>query len=60
MPLIDSLKKRNVFNEIVAKQLRTWAGIRNSAAHGEFEQFNKTQVESMLKGIELFLSQYLS
>ena len=58
--LIDSLKKRKVFNEIVAKQLRTWAGIRNSAAHGDFKQFNKTQVESMIKGIEMFLSQYLS
>ena len=58
--LIISLKKRNVFNEIVAKQLRTWADIRNSAAHGEFEQFNKTQVESMISGIESFLSQYLS
>jgi hypothetical protein len=58
--LIENLKKRNVFNEIVAKQLRTWAGIRNSAAHGEFEEFNKKQVESMVTGIESFLAQYLS
>ena len=58
--LIDSLKKRGVFNEIVAKQLRTWASIRNSAAHGEFEEFNKIQVESMVAGIESFLVQYLS
>jgi hypothetical protein len=58
--LISCLKKRGVFNEIVAKQLRTWAGIRNSAAHGEFENFNRVQVESMLVGIESFLAQYLS
>lgn len=57
--LIESLKRRSVFNEIVAKQLRTWANIRNSAAHGEFEQFDKIQVESMLAGVESFLSQYL-
>jgi len=58
--LIASLKKRGIFNEIVAKQLRTWASIRNSAAHGAFEEFNKIQVESMVAGIESFLMQYLS
>lgn len=57
--LIDSLKRRKVFNEIVAKQLRTWAGIRNSAAHGDFDQFDKNQVEAMATGIETFLMQYL-
>lgn len=58
--LIASLKKRGIFNEIVAKQLRAWASIRNSAAHGEFKEFNKIQVESMVAGIESFLVQYLS
>ena len=58
--LIASLKKRGIFNEIVAQQLRTWARIRNSAAHGEFEEFNKIQVESMVAGIKTFLVQHLS
>jgi len=53
--LIESLKKRNVFNEIVAKQLRAWTDIRNKAAHGEFEDFNKFDVENMIRGIESFL-----
>ncbi|RZB38496.1 MAG: hypothetical protein SRB2_00244 [Desulfobacteraceae bacterium Eth-SRB2] len=57
--LIECLKKRGVFNEIVAKQLRTWAGIRNSAAHGEFEQSNRKQVENMIIGIQSFMSQHL-
>jgi hypothetical protein len=57
--LIDSLKKRNVFNEVQAKQLRAWADIRNSAAHGDFEDFTKDQVAIMLNGIQNFISNYL-
>jgi hypothetical protein len=57
--LIDALKKRGIFNEVVAKQLRAWADIRNSAAHGEFENFTKDQVGHMLLGIQNFISNYL-
>ncbi len=58
-PLIDDLKKANVFNELKAKQLRSWADIRNKAAHGEFDQFTRNDVEQMLQGIENFLADYL-
>lgn len=58
-PLIDDLKAANVFNEIYAKQLRTWADIRNAAAHGRFEEFTKDQVASMIKGINQFLLDYM-
>lgn len=57
--LIDRLKKENVYNEVLAKQLRAWADIRNSAAHGEFENFSKEQVESMLHGIQSFITNYV-
>lgn len=57
--LIDCLKKRKVFNEGTAKQLRAWVDIRNNAAHGDFDQFNKQQVEAMISGINSFLTQYL-
>ena len=58
-PLIDDLKKAGVFNELKAKQLRAWADIRNKAAHGEFNQFTKGDVEQMLAGIANFLADYL-
>ncbi len=58
-PLIDDLKKAGVFNEAKAKQLRAWAGIRNHAAHGEFDQFDRKDVEQLVKGIENFLEDYL-
>jgi hypothetical protein len=56
--LVDDLKKTGVYNETMAKQLRAWADIRNHAAHGEFDQFNRQQVEAMLSGIDVFLAQY--
>lgn len=56
--LIDVLKRRQVFNEVQAKQLRAWVAIRNSAAHGKFEEFSRHQVEQMLKGITAFIAQH--
>lgn len=57
--LIESLKRRKVYNELTAKQLRAWADIRNNAAHGNFDQFNKQQVETMISGIKSFLMLHL-
>ena len=59
-PLIDDLKKAGVFNELRAKQLRAWADIRNKAAHGEFDEFQKSDVEQMIEGITNFLADYLA
>lgn len=58
-PLIDELKKAGVFNEAKAKQLRAWASIRNLAAHGEFAQFTRSDVETMIPGVNNFLADYL-
>jgi len=58
-PLIDDLKKAGAFNELKAKQLRSWTDIRNKAAHGDFDAFTKQDVEQMLYGINNFLADYL-
>jgi len=57
--LIDSLKRRDLYNEVTVKHLRAWADIRNNTAHGNFHQFNKQQVEAMISGVKTFLMQYL-
>jgi hypothetical protein len=57
-PLITDLRKDRVFNETKAKQLRAWAAIRNHAAHGEFDQFTRKDVENMIRGIKNFLAEY--
>jgi hypothetical protein len=59
-PLIDELKKVGVFNELKAKELRAWADIRNAAAHGDFDEFHRSDVERMLKGVADFLAMYVT
>jgi hypothetical protein len=57
--LIDSLKRRDVFNELMAKHLRAWASIRNSAAHGDFEALTRQQVEAMVAGVVGFVAEHV-
>ena len=55
-PLIQDLQRAKVFNKSVADQLRAWAKIRNYAAHGEFTEFTREQVDLMLPGVRQFLA----
>lgn len=57
--LIDALKRRQVYNEVRAKELRSWAAVRNSAAHGDFAAFNRQQVENMVSGISSFIVEFI-
>ncbi|MEQ9032431.1 MAG: hypothetical protein RLP44_27180 [Aggregatilineales bacterium] len=58
-PLITDLQKANVFNTAKAAQLKSWAKTRNSAAHGEFTEFNRKDVEAMILGVKNFIADYL-
>ena len=58
-PLIEDLQKANVYNKAKADQLRYWAKIRNYAAHGEFSEFKRDEVEAMITGIKTFLADYM-
>jgi hypothetical protein len=53
--VIEALKRRQVYNELQAKELRAWAAIRNAAAHGEFDAFTPEQVETMVPAIGRFM-----
>jgi hypothetical protein len=59
-PMIDQLRKAGVYNELKAKQLRSWADIRNKAAHGEFDEFNRKDVEQMIQGMTNSLADYIA
>jgi hypothetical protein len=56
--LVDALKRRGAINELEAKKLRAWAALRNHAAHGEFHEFDRPQVESMVAGVQRFAAKY--
>ena len=58
-PLITDLQKVPVFNKAKADQLKSWAKIRNYAAHGEFAEFNRRDVEAMIPGVRAFIADYL-
>ena len=55
--LIDALQGK-AFKPAKADQLRSWAKIRNSAGHGEVEEFTRADVEDMIAGIKRFLAEY--
>jgi hypothetical protein len=56
--LIEALKRRGVYNEVTAKQLRSFAGIRTAAVHGQFDQFTEEQAKHMIQGVQDFLARH--
>lgn len=54
------ITKAGVYSKIVQKQITAFAGIRNSAAHGNPDQFTEDDVKNMIRDIEEFLIKYLA
>jgi hypothetical protein len=59
-PSIDSYTKALRESELITKQdakdITAWAGIRNHAAHGEWDEVNdRNRIRLMLEGVNLFL-----
>ncbi|HZU04335.1 MAG TPA: hypothetical protein VFB73_00010 [Chloroflexota bacterium] len=53
------LRRKPVYNQVVARQVDVWADIRNYADHGRFQEFTERQVKEMLAGVRNYLAQYL-
>lgn len=58
--LIEDLRKVNCYPESRAKLLKSWADMRNDAAHNLKTDHTKREVELMIDGIEDFVTTYLS
>ena len=58
-PLNNELAKKEVYSKLIQKQISSWAHIRNKAAHGEYKEYNKEQVQMMLLFVQSFTSDYL-
>jgi hypothetical protein len=61
-PGLDTYAKALRAEELITKQdlkdITSWAGIRNHAAHGEWEQTgDRSRVRLMLEGVNLFMRQ---
>ena len=58
-PLINDLSSAGIINSTVARNLKSWAGIRNDAAHGDWDKFTRGDVERMIEGVREFLVTHL-
>ncbi len=61
-PTIDSYTKALKTADLITKQdvkdVTSWAGVRNHAAHGEWEQVSdRERIRLMLEGVNLFIRQ---
>ncbi len=54
------LKKAGIYPLIQQKQVTTWLGIRNDAAHGHYNNYTEEQVKNMLIGLRDFFVRYLA
>jgi hypothetical protein len=49
------LAKKGAYGKNEQKQITAWAGVRNSAAHGKYNEYSLDQVTLMVEGIRQFL-----
>lgn len=52
------LKKEGVYNEAQRKQVSAWMGLRNSAAHGDYDDYDRQQVRLLVDGVRDFVLKY--
>lgn len=50
--------KAGVYGTLDQKQVMAWQGLRNHAAHGEYERYDAAQVGLMLQGVTDFLVRF--
>lgn len=50
-----SLAAKQVYNKLVEKSVTAWLGLRNSAAHGQYQDYGAEQVEALLRDVRSFM-----
>jgi len=56
--LNQDLAKDNTITTLEQKQITHWLGLRNAAAHGEYEKYDTPQVQLMVAAISFFMAQH--
>jgi len=54
----SQLAKIGIYNKLTQKKITALADLRNSAAHGKWNEFNSSDVSNMIKDIQSFMEQY--
>ena len=50
------LAKAEVYSKLDQKQITAWLGLRNSAAHGRYDEYNSEQVRLLISGATEFMA----
>ena len=50
------LAGKKAYSKIDEKMVTSWQGLRNSAAHGKYDEYSKEQIQLMLEGVGNFLA----
>lgn len=58
-PLIDELTRLSVFTPVKAKRMKSFAGVRNSALHAEWEKLDLKDIGNAIDGVRELLDDYL-
>ena len=58
--LNSDLARANIYNKLDQKNVTAWLDLRNKAAHGKYDEYNKEQVETMLRGVGEFCARTAS
>jgi hypothetical protein len=53
--LNTELASQNVFNKLDQKSVTSWLGLRNDAAHGNYNGYTKEQVRLMIDSVQNFM-----
>lgn len=53
------LCKAGLYNVTKQKQITAWAGLRNDAAHGDWDKYTSDDVQDMIKGVRRFMADFL-
>lgn len=55
-----NLAKQGTYNKLMQKRITTLADIRNKAAHGEWDEFSKGDVQDMINHVRQFMETHYS
>jgi hypothetical protein len=56
--LNSELTAAGAYSKLDQKNVTAWLGVRNHAAHGEYDKYSKDQVALLLQGVRDFLTRY--
>lgn len=56
--LNTDLARQTVYNKLEQKNVTAWLGLRNHAAHGDYDQYDAAQVGAMIQNVRDFLTRH--